>query len=151
MDSDDDDAWQDGESLCEPFTVDKADTKTVTTIVGFTERGDAALLYNSAAVFERGSVVGIYRKVHPAIRRSVYAAGAATPVFHAGALTFGIVICNDSNFPELATAMAAQGAAALFVPTNNGLPAHKAVGLVDAARAVDVATAPGAGRHDILN
>jgi 5-aminopentanamidase len=99
---------------------------SVTTILGFTERSGADSLYNSAAVFHKGAVVGLYRKLHPAIRRSVYHAGDRMPVFRIGGLTFGIVICNDSNDPELARIMALQGATALFVPTNNGLPLDRA-------------------------
>ena len=94
----------------------------VTTIVGFTELADDGRLYNSAAVWHRGMVAGVYRKRYPAIRRSVYAAGSATPVFRANGLTFGIVVCYDSSFSEPASRMAAQGATALLVPTNNGLP-----------------------------
>src|SRR5262249_14428879 len=44
----------------------------VTAIVGFTEVAGAGTLYNAAAVFHCGKVLGIYRKRHPAIRRSVY-------------------------------------------------------------------------------
>lgn len=98
---------------------------TVTTILGFTEIS-AGQLYNSAAVFHRGAVAGVYRKLHPAIRKSVYGAGDRTPVFTVGGLTFGIVICYDSNFSEPARLMASQGATALFVPTNNGLPLDRA-------------------------
>jgi 5-aminopentanamidase len=117
------------------------DSDTVTTILGFTELAENRL-YNTAAVLHRGSVVGLYRKLHPAINRSVYAAGDRTPVFHVGELTFGIVICNDSNYPELARSMSARGAVALFVPTNNGLPPTRAhAEIVDAARNVDIATA----------
>lgn len=87
-------------------------------------------------------MTGIYRKLHPAIRRSVYAAGAETPVFAADGLTFGIVICNDSNFAEPARRMAALGAAVLFVPTSNALaPPHHPGRIADEARAVDVARA----------
>lgn len=108
---------------------------TVTTIIGFTEiRGGQ--LYNAAAVYRRGAVSGIYRKLHPAIRRSVYRAGERTPVFTVDGLTFGIVICNDSTFAGPARDMAAQGATALFIPTNNGLPPEKA-DVVEAARKVD--------------
>ena len=57
-----------------------------------------------------------------------------------GRLTFGIVICNDSNYPEPARIMASQGAAALFIPTNNGLPPEKA-DVAAHARSVDVALA----------
>lgn len=115
---------------------------TVTTIVGFTELADGGLLYNSAAVFHRGAVLGVYRKLHPAIHRSVYSAGRDVPVFQVGGLTFGIVICNDSNFSEPAKLMAARGAAVLFVPTNNGLPPTRAgVELVAEARNADIARA----------
>ena len=115
---------------------------TVTTIVGFTELADGGRLYNSAAVFHRGSVAGVYRKLYPAIRRSVYAAGDRMPVFQAGELTFGIVICNDSNYFEPARCMAACGATALFIPTNNGLPSDRAsADLVAQARNVDIARA----------
>jgi len=100
-------------------------SRTVTTIVGFTELAADGSLYNSAAVFQQGSVVGVYRKLFPAIRHSVYNAGRETPVFGAAGVTFGIVICNDSNFPEPAAKMAAQGATLLFIPTNNALPASK--------------------------
>ena len=67
---------------------------------------------------------------------------AGTPVFTVDGLTFGIVICNDSNFPEPAKTMAAKAATALFVPTNNGLPPSRACAeLVSEARSVDAARA----------
>jgi predicted amidohydrolase len=113
-----------------------------TTILGFTELGEDGRLYNAAAVFHRGAVAGIYRKLHPAIRQSVYRAGSHVPVFRVGALTCGIVICNDSNSPELASQMASRGATVLFVPTNNALPPQKGgAEITTEARRVDVATA----------
>jgi predicted amidohydrolase len=117
-------------------------SESVTTIVGFTELADGGRLYNSAAVFQRGSVVGVYRKLYPAINRSVYEAGVAVPVFQVGPLTFGIIICNDSNYLDPARLMAARGATALFVPTNNGLPPKRASAeLVAEARNADKARA----------
>jgi predicted amidohydrolase len=111
----------------------------VTTIVGFTELADEGRLYNSAAVLYRGSVVAVYRKLYPAINHSVYDAGRAIPVFQLDALTFGIVICNDSTHPEPARLMAAQGATALFVPANNGMPLEKGgAGLVAESRSADI-------------
>jgi len=62
------------------------------------------------------------------------------PVFRVGGLTFGIVICNDSNYPEPARFMVSKGATALFIPTNNGLPPEKAEVAAD-ARSVDIALA----------
>lgn len=95
---------------------------TVTTIVGFTELGPGNRLFNAAAVFHRGSILGVYRKLYPALRKSIYEAGQEIPIFQVGDLIFGITICLDSNYLELARIMAASGAAAIFVPTNNGLP-----------------------------
>jgi predicted amidohydrolase len=115
---------------------------TVTTILGFTEIDRTGRLYNSAAVFHKGSVAGLYRKLFPAINKSIYQAGDNIPVFTVGKLTFGILICRDSNYSEPARLMAAQGAAALFVPTNNGLPPTKGgPETVAEARNVDIALA----------
>ena len=124
-------------SVLAPLASDK-----VTTILGFTEIDRQGRLYNSAAVFHKGLVVGLYRKLYPAINRSIYEAGYKVPVFQIGKLTLGIVICNDSNYFEPARLMAVQGATALFVPTNNGLPPKRAsAGLVAKSRNVDIARA----------
>jgi predicted amidohydrolase len=125
------------DSVLAPLT-----SQSVTTIVGFTELAQEGRLYNSAAVFHRGSVVGLYRKLRPALRRSVYMPGCELPLFQVGELTFGIVLCNDSNDPEPARLLAARGATALFVPTNNGLPTGRAhAELVAEGRRVDIARA----------
>ncbi|HEX4945696.1 MAG TPA: carbon-nitrogen hydrolase family protein [Blastocatellia bacterium] len=117
-------------------------SERVTTILGFTEVDRAGRLYNAAAVFYQGTVIGLYRKLYPAINKSVYMAGDKLPVFTVGELTFGILLCRDSTYYEPARIMAAQGAAALFVPTNNGLP-HGRVGpeIVTEARYTDIARA----------
>ena len=114
----------------------------VTTVVGFTEAAGDGRLFNAAAVFRRGRVMGIYRKLHPAIRRSVSAAGADVPVFAVDGLTFGILICNDSSFADPARRTAARGARALFVPTHNALPPpHVPAEVAAQACRVDVARA----------
>lgn len=123
------------ESALAPLASDR-----VTTIVGLSERAADGRLFNSAAMVQRGSLIGVYRKQHPAIRHSVYAAGAGQTVFHAAGLTFGVVICHDSTFPELVTLMASHGAAVLFVPTNNALPRSRSTEpgeVVAEARACD--------------
>src|SRR2546423_11843049 len=74
-------------------------SETVTTILGFTEIDDGRL-FNTAAVVHKGLVIGLYRKLHPAINRSIYTSGDGTPVFKAGNVTLGIVICRDSTDPE---------------------------------------------------
>jgi predicted amidohydrolase len=116
-------------------------SETVTTILGFTEIAGGRL-FNSAAIVHKGVVAGLYRKLHPAINKSIYEQGHDTPVFTIGDLTFGILICRDSAYREPARVMAARGAIALFVPTNNGLPPAKGgVGIVSAARDTDIARA----------
>jgi predicted amidohydrolase len=50
------------------------------------------------------------------------------------------MICNDSNYPELATDMVARGAKAIFLPTNNSLPLDRP-NVVASSRAVDIARA----------
>ncbi len=115
---------------------------TVTSIIGFTERGDDGQLFNAAAVYHKGSVLGVYRKRHPAIRRSVYAAGDEAPVFQLGDFTFGIVICLDTSYIEPVKSMVASGATALFVPTNNSLPKERECADLPAqARYADIALA----------
>jgi predicted amidohydrolase len=113
----------------------------VSTIIGFTERRDGSL-FNTAAILQKGKVAGMYRKLHPAIRRSVYAAGTETPVFQCGSLVFGVVICYDSAFREHFQSMVLQGATAVFIPTNCSLPPNKGgVELVSEARQSDIARA----------
>ena len=70
----------------------------------------------------------------------MYSAGDQSPVFTFGPLSFGIMICNDSNYPELATDMVARGARAIFLPSNNSLPPERA-NVVALSRAVDIARA----------
>ena len=134
---------------------------SVTIVVGFTELGGDGCLYNAAAVFSRGGVLGIYRKMHPAINRSVYHAGVEAPVFTVGNVTFGVLICRDSLFSEPARLMVSRGAQVLLVPTNNGMPLTKGgeeivvqARTCDVARALEssvpVVRADVAGNHDNL-
>ena len=70
---------------------------SVATIVGFTEVDRRGQLQIRLQFLHRGAVVGIYRKLHPAINKSVYEPGDKMPVFTVGDVTFGIMICLDSN------------------------------------------------------
>ena len=111
---------------------------TVTTVVGVTEQGGANQWYNTAVVYSRGEVCGLYRKHHPAIRRSRYTAGNETPVFVVEGLTIGILICRDSTDRHLAAALVARGATVLFIPTNNAMPADRGgPALAAEARSID--------------
>ncbi|HQR06649.1 MAG TPA: nitrilase-related carbon-nitrogen hydrolase [Gemmatales bacterium] len=114
----------------------------VAVVLGFTERGSDGRLYNAAALFADGKVLGIYRKMHPAINRSVYRGGVEVPVFTFSGITVGILICRDSLFPEPAESMVSRGAQILLVPTNNGMPPMKGGSeLVAESRNCDIARA----------
>ena len=124
------------------------ESSQVTTIVGFTEFGVDGCLYNSAAVFSEGRVAGVYRKLHPAIRSSVYSPGHGLPLFETNKVRFGIVICRDSTYAEPVKALAARGAQILFVPTNNGLPTGRASSrIVAEARQLDIKWARECGMY----
>ncbi len=90
-----------------------------TLILGLIERSDAGL-FNSAAVVERGKLVGRYRKQH--LVESAFEAGNDAPVFERNGIRFGVNICFDANFPEAARDLAERGAALIFYPLNNSLP-----------------------------
>lgn len=122
------------ETLLEPLASD-----VVTVIVGFTERAPDGCYYNAAAIYRQGRVLGIYRKRHPAIRRSRYTAGAETHAFTIPGSSVGILICRDSVDANLAAALVQQGAQVLCVPTNNGMPPNRGgQRLVDEVRALDM-------------
>jgi predicted amidohydrolase len=113
-------------------------SRTVAVVVGFTERDEAGRYYNAAAVCVGGSVVGIYRKRHPAIRQSRYSAGTETPIFCVDGMRIGILICRDSTDSRLWATLVQRGAQLVCIPTNNAMPPDR-VGrqLAQEVRALD--------------
>ncbi|HEX7166116.1 MAG TPA: carbon-nitrogen hydrolase family protein [Acidimicrobiales bacterium] len=118
---------------------------SLTTVLGFTERAPAGLLFNSAAILAGGSVVGVYRKVYPGYRTAL-SAGTELPVFDAGRTRIGIAICNDTWYVEPARVLAERGAAILCVPVFGAHPPDRYARLEPrgrnllVARAVDTTT-----------
>ncbi len=113
-------------------------SETVTVVVGFTERDVSGRYYNAAAVYLQGVVCGVYRKRHPAIRRSRYSAGTESPVFVLPSRTLGILICRDSLDDGLTAGLGHRGADVLCIPSNNAMPAGRSgPRLVDEVRALD--------------
>jgi len=60
-------------------------------------------------------------KLIPADRRIMDACDDELPVFKARGVTFGIIICHDSSFPEIAATMAWKGARIIFSPHYNAI------------------------------
>jgi predicted amidohydrolase len=70
--------------------------------VGIAELADN-LVYNSMMVVDRGEFLGQQRKINMSSDEYLYfAAGEKVEVFDIGDVKFGITICYDSNFPEIA-------------------------------------------------
>jgi len=86
--------------------------------------------FNSAAVFDRGKMLGIYRKLHlpdlPLYREQFYFSSGDTglPVFETSQGRIGIQICWDNLFPEGSRVLALKGAELVFAPTAASLNTH---------------------------
>ncbi len=89
-------------------------------VIGLIEIAEQKL-FNTAVVVNKGRLVGRYRKTHLFDGESVFEEGTSFPVFTVESLTFGINICNDTNFPEAAAAVARQQAQLIVCPANNML------------------------------
>ena len=87
---------------------------------------DKGVLFNSAVVVDQGRLRGTYRKVRLLEGERIFQPGDSYQVFEADGLKFGINICYDTNFPEGAAALAAQGASVLVCPANNMMGRAKA-------------------------
>ncbi len=99
------------------FLEDLAREHCITILAGMAEIDTAGLIYASHLVFGPEGLIGIYRKLHLGPpEKAVLSPGEAIPLFTVPQFTFGIQLCYDAHFPELATAMAVKGADALFIP-----------------------------------
>lgn len=102
------------------------------------ELGEDGNIYNTAYVFDReGRQIAKHRKVHlfdidvkggQCFKESeTLTAGTTSTVFDTEFGRFGLCICYDFRFPELARRMALDGAKAIFVPAAFNMttgPAH---------------------------
>lgn len=84
-----------------------------TFIVGFNERvGDK--IFDSAAIMEKGKLLGIQRKHY--LYHDYFTSDHCFSVFQSKGITFGVVICLDTNYFEPSRLLAMQGASILFTP-----------------------------------
>lgn len=87
-----------------------------TIIVGFNER-DGNRLFDSAAIIENGQLLGVQRKHY--LYHDYFTSGTSFSPFRSKGITFGVVICLDTNYFEPARILALQGATILFSPMCN--------------------------------
>jgi N-carbamoylputrescine amidase len=90
----------------------------------------AGKYYNSTAIFDQGTLLGVYRKVHvpnlPLYREQFYfsSGDAGFPVFETSQGKIGIQTCWDNLFPEGSRILALRGADIVFAPTAASLNTH---------------------------
>ncbi len=86
-------------------------------LAGTAEENPHGKPFASHCVFWPDGRLDTYRKLHLAPpEQAYYTPGDQVPVFQADHFKFGILLCYDAHFPEISSAMAAQGAEILFMP-----------------------------------
>jgi predicted amidohydrolase len=87
-----------------------------TVVVGFNER-DGNQIFDSAAIIENGRLLGVQRKHY--LYHNYFTSGTSFSPFRSKGITFGVVICLDTNYFEPARILALHGATILFSPMCN--------------------------------
>ncbi|WP_052720150.1 carbon-nitrogen hydrolase family protein [Actinoplanes rectilineatus] len=85
-----------------------------TVVVGVIET-EHGRYFNTAAVVTGGRLIGRYRKTRLMPGETIFDPGDTYPTFVQGGVRYGINICSDTQFPEPAAQVAAQGAQVLLV------------------------------------
>ncbi len=111
---------------------DMAKTEDVVILAGMAERDHNGRIFISHLVVEPDSECGgplkTYRKTHLSPpEQGLYTRGDSIALFTMRGLCFGIQLCYDAHFPELASRMAVNGADVLFMPhaSPRGTPGEK--------------------------
>ncbi len=82
------------------------------------KNGNNDLQISSPVIANDGMILGRQLKIHPfGPQRKVVKAGTKVELFKSGNFKFGIGICYDIVFPEVARALAKKGADILFFPS----------------------------------
>lgn len=97
--------------------VDLAEKEQITILAGIAEKNTRGRVFATHLVAEPGEKIKKYRKLHIAPpEAAVYTPGKSILLFEVSGIKFGIQLCYDSHFPELATRMALKGADLIFMP-----------------------------------
>ncbi len=97
----------------------------VVVIAGSIFEKDKEGFYNTSVVFNNGSMLGKYRKIHIPYdpyfyEKKYFKHGNEYPVFDTGFVKIGVMICYDQWFPEAARENTLRGAQIIFYPTAIG-------------------------------
>ena len=97
-------------------------------LAGLAEADGHGRIFASHVVAAPGRTVAVYRKTHVAPpEQALFHPGENIPIFDIDGWRFGIQLCYDAHFPELATRMALDGADVIFGPhaSPRGTPESK--------------------------
>lgn len=94
------------------------------TVCGFPEKNKDRLPYNSACVIDvDGSVLGSYHKTHLFCEEAnTFSLGGSVKPFHTSVGEVGVMICYDTEFPEVARLLALDGAELILMLGANMFP-----------------------------
>ncbi len=109
--------WSDG---AVPEVQRIAKENSIAIVAGLSDRDDDSIFNAQVFVDSRGNVLGKYRKTHlvtaaPLDERVCFSAGNEFVVSKIGDFNFGLSICYDLRFPEMARALAVKHAANVIV------------------------------------
>lgn len=102
--------------------------ENITILAGLAETDQTQSVFISHVVIRPDGIAGVYKKTHLGpTEKNLFTPGNNIPLFSAAGIRFGIQLCYDAHFPDLATVMALNGADAIFIPhaSPRTLPAQK--------------------------
>ncbi len=102
--------------------------QAIVILAGLAEKASDGRIFASHLAVTPEGVQGVYRKLHIAPpEERVFAAGDRIGLFEAAGVRFGLQLCYDAHFPDLATRMALAGADVIFMPhaSPRGTPEEK--------------------------
>ncbi len=124
------------------------------TVCGFLEKEGTTLPFNSACIIDSdGTILGSYRKTHLfADEEGTFSRGETIKAFDTSFGRIGIMICYDTEFPEVARLLAIDGAELILMPGANMFPYEEYHATLLRARAMEnsvfVASANFIGRDE---
>ncbi|PKM87107.1 MAG: carbon-nitrogen hydrolase [Firmicutes bacterium HGW-Firmicutes-12] len=128
-------------SPCGEAVAELAERYQVNIVAGSIADKREGKIYNTSYVFDRqGATIAMYDKVHlfGLMKEPEYLTpGKKRTVFEIDGIKCGLVICYDIRFPELARAIALDGAKILFVPAQFPYPRHIPWNFLIPSRAIE--------------